>query len=1185
MVGKRSATVVAALFGAATTVSAVATPAVATPAVALARSAPSYHSPGYRGKTAFPRVVATPLPAITLGTGKYPSLFVDPAGTAHIAFAQDGGAAAPDAIAYCGLQRGRRSCAQTSPVTSPQAPDPSQGGVFAGNIPSGNHDFDGPVPLDIGNQLFIVDRRFPDLFNTPDMSTSESNVFEWSSVDGGANITGPGTIGDNEMGGGAIAYGGTANPSIGTISRTQTVGTFFQGVPAGQYTRAKAQLGSPDQAYDGSLAVDGTLPVAAFANAAETTTFVREWSGQGDVNDATNWSQASFAGASPQLAGGPSGVFVLYRDGSLSGSSNVLIRRIVGGQPSGGPVKLSGPVGNPTISEDPGGHLAVAYVDSAGIEVRSSSDGIHWSSPQLTALVPSGGSVGHLAVAATADGGGFVSFVKNPAGAEGVGTVVASAFGTQQATRQPGLGTLPGGGIGSQIGDQLATSTCSTAKFGVVTVQIKAGCFAHDPQDPQLDVSLGEININGISIIPDFGVKIGIDPKLHTIDTTGSVSVVLKGQEINVTIWHGELHVKIPVATPGADLFDFSELAPPDLAGFPIDGSVDVKLINGGVQVPVSLKLPAYFGGVTGSATLEATLNGGLNLDSLEFKIGDANFGALELKDVDVTYTRAGSKWSGSGTINVPTGGSALSLKLAIEFDNGNFTSGSFDVGLPYPGVPFDLNDTPPQLYLTHGGLGLGLSPPSLSGTIGFGITPVSAVGAGGQHDYAFSLDGKLTAAFGDPVTITVTATGFAYQLQITNATLTYKIPDQVTLTGSSGYDLGVVESKGTFSAIIDPKDNKFGGQISSDLIIHVSKLGLSSVLPANVLDAGDITIPSEKIAINNNGFGVYVPPGAATPIPFFGTITYRWGDPYPTPHPGSQDLSEFTTAVPAADIAGRSAHAAAGMSFQIPARTSSAALEVSGAGGAPAVVLSAPNGAQIVPSTTFATGAAAFALGDATANLTHVGLVHPAAGRWTVQQATGSSIAITGVKYAIGEQAPTVTARLTGNTTTRTLHYQVKLPRNVTVEFAEQTRNLFHIIGNATKATGTIRFTPAFGPAGRRQIVALIDNGGLPSSTKVLASFLAARPARPGRARHLSVRAGARAFTVSFVAPANAMRTLVVIVASDGRHLQRLLPVRTHKLSVPVIGYRDGVTVTVIGIDAAGRRGPAVRASAKRAQ
>ena len=221
-------------------------------------SAVTYRSPGYKGTKRFGKVVPQPLPPITIGTGKYPNLLVDEAGTAHIVFAQDGGTTAPDTLAFCNLQRGIKSCASAGTAPNPKAPDPSEGGIFAGNLPYLNHDFDGPVPLDIGNQLFVVDRRFPDFFKTPAGAESDSNVFEWSSVDGGATITGPGQIGDNQMAGGAIAYGDPSAPSVGTISATETGGTFFQGSPAGAYTTAKAQLGTGDQAYYGSLALDGT---------------------------------------------------------------------------------------------------------------------------------------------------------------------------------------------------------------------------------------------------------------------------------------------------------------------------------------------------------------------------------------------------------------------------------------------------------------------------------------------------------------------------------------------------------------------------------------------------------------------------------------------------------------------------------------------------------------------------------------------------------------------------------------------------------------------------------------------------------------------------------------------------------------------------------------------------------------
>jgi hypothetical protein len=1142
----------------------VALVCIAVPATAIARRPPSYHSPGYRGKTQIPRLTPRPLPPITLGTGKYPNLLVDDAGTAQIVFAQDGGSSSPDTVSYCGLERGQTHCAQTSPVPNPQEPE---GGNFSGNFPAGNHDFDGPVPLVIGNQLFLVDRRFPDSFPTPDRSTSESNVFLWSSDDGGATITGPGTIGNNEIGGGAVAYGGASNPSIGTISRTVTGGTFFQGVPAGQYTRRQAQLGTGDQAYYGSLATDGDKPIATFADLSGNV-FLREWSGQGDVSNASTWSQTSFPGYSPQLIGGPLGVFVLYRDGSLN-SSNVFIQRVAGGAVSGAPVKLAGAVEEPTVSESPSGLISFAYVDSAGVETQTSTDGVHFPPAQLTAAVPSGQSIDHLATAATADGGGFVTFVKDPVGAEGVGTVVASAFGTQRATGKPGLGSLPGGGIGSEIGDQLATSTCTTAKFGVVTAQINAGCFLHDPQNPNLDVSLGEVDINGLKIIPDAGVRIGIDPKLHTIDTTGSVSVVLRGPGVNITIWHGEIHAKIPVATPGSDLFDFHELSPPNVAGFPVSGDVDVKLVDGGVQVPISLKLPGYFGGVTGSATLRATLNGGLELDSLEFTIGDANFGALELKDVDISYTLQGNVWKGTGTVNVPTGGSAFSLSIAIEFDNGSFTSGSFDVGLPYPGVPIDLSDTPPQLYLTHGGLGLGLKPVTLSGMVGFGISPVAAPGAGGARDYIFSLDGKLTVAFGNPVTITVEATGFLYQIKIEQGTLTYRIPDQVSLTGSAGYDLGLVSWNGSLSAIVDPRDNKFGGQISTGLTLHLG------------FPVGDVTIPTQAVAINNDGFGVYIPPGI---VPFVGTITYHWGDPFPVPHPFSKDLSEFTSGIPSVARDHDRAHAAAAVtSFQVPVGARSADLEVAGADGPPSVVLTAPDGQQITPANQFGSGATAVALADAAAKVTHVGIDHPAAGRWTVAQQPGSSVVITDVKYAIGEPDPIVSARLGGRGSHRVLHYRAKLPANVTLSFAEQTGKLFHTLGQATGASGTIRFSPAFGPAGRRSIVALIDNGGLPLSRKVVASFVAPPPPPPRRPRHVHVHPGRRAFAVSFSPPPGAARTLIRIAATDGRRLQQVLSIRARRVSVPVIGFRDGITVTVIGLGADGRHGPARTASARR--
>ena len=1143
----------------------------AAAAAGAATSTPgAYFSPGYKGTKSFAAVAPVALASVTLGTGKYPNLLVDAAGSAHVVYDTDGASMTQDKINACTLQRGQTACGQSTGGIFPQEPE---GASEAGNFPAGNADDSGPIPLVSGNQLYVVDRRYPDIFTTPAGQGSDTNVFLWSSTDGGATLTGPGEIGTNDLSGGAIVYGSAAQPAIGMISDTETGGTFFQGVPFGTFTSAQALLGTGDQAYSGRLALDGTTPIAAFTDLSGNI-YIREWNTTGPINDAGSWSETSFHGYAPRIIGGPSGVFVLYSDSLIN--NDMFLQRIVGGQASGAPVSLGTSKVQPAVSESPTGVISLAYVDDTGVETRTSTDGMTFSPPQFTATAAAG--VTHLVTAATADGGGFDAFVQATSGA--IGPVVLAAFGTQQATGQPGLGPLPGGGIGSAAGDQLATSTCTTATFGVVTVSLQAGCFAHDPSDPNLDVSLGEVDINGLRLIPDAGVRIGIDPKLHTIDTTGAVSVVLSGAGLNITIFHGEIHAKIPTAASGADLFDFPKPGT-ILEGFPISGDIDVKLVPGGVQIPVSLSLPSYFGGVTGSATLLVTESGGLNVSSLEFKIGDLNIGALELKDVDISYTQQGNVWKGTATVDVPAGGGVFGATVSVEFDDGAYKDGSIDITLPYPGIPLDLNDPPPQLFLTHGGLELGLNPLSLTGTIGIGLSPLMAPGTGGLRDYVFSLDGSLGFSFGNPVTITATATGYLYVLQLAQAKLVYTIPDQVSLTGTAGLDLGVLSFNGSLGAIVDPAHGNYGGFIKSSITIHTGQLGLTAITGG--LIPSDITIPGQSIAFNDKGFAIYFPPGSAGP--YVGSISYDWGDTLPTPHPFSDVTGDYTAGIPgaAADTgrSGPTAHAAQAYSFTVPPGSPSVSLIVDGSGGSPAVTLTDPSGTAITPATTFGGGATAVAIGDTQGNRTLVGIDHPAAGRWTLAQSAGTAVPITSMSFALGLKAPAITAKLSSRRGKRTIRYRASLPANTAITFAETGNGFSRMIGAARGGHGTLSFRPAALPAGRRTVVAQITNNGLPYRTVTVGSFVQPRPARPSRARRLAVKATAHTFNYRFSAPANASKTLITIATSDGRHLQQIVPSSVRSGSVPVIGFSDSLTVTVTGIGADGRRGPPRSATA----
>ena len=1151
-----------------------AVPCVALALLGLAGSASGapYRSPGYKGTKSFAKVTPPPLAPITLGTGKNPNLLVDAAGTAHIVYAQDGGTTDADTIAFCNLQRGIKTCASRGLAPNAVAPDPGEGGIFIGNSPGINDDNDGPVPLVVGNQLFLVDRRFPDFFHTPTGGESDSNVFLWSSVDGGATITGPGQIGDNQMSGGAIAFGDPSAPVIATISRTQTGSTTFQASPSGTYTTAKAVLGSGDENYEGSLALDGSRPVAVFADLSGNV-IVREQSGSGDPNDVGTWSRTTFPGFSPRVVGGSAGVFVLYSDSRIGGGT-LRLQRLVNGAPSGAATVLGKTTSEAAISEDPTGRIAFAYTDSTGIWVRSSTDGVEFSPPELVATIPAGKSIAGLTAAATTDGGGFVTFVSDPVGASAVGQVTLAAFGSQRATGKPGLGPLPGGGIGSAAGDELATSTCQSAKFGVVQAQITAGCFGHDPKNPNLDVTLGELNLNGLRIIPDPGARIGIDPKQHTIDTTGKVRVVLSAAGIDITIWHDEIHVKVPDDGPGDTLFDFPESLKPLVKGFPIEGDINVKLAGDGADVPISLSLPKIFGGVTGSATLHVSITGGLQLKSLEFKVGDANFGALELKDVDVSYEFEGDIWKGSGELLIPAGGGALDAKIAVEFADGAFKSGSLDVGLPYPGIPLDDSNPPPQLYFSHVGLGLGLDPLSFTGNAGFGLIPLKPPGEGSTEDYVFRLDGKLTVAFGRPVTITADTKGFLYNVEIASSTLTYRIPDQVTLVGKAQYRLGMLKFEGDLGAIIDAKNKVYGASIKSS-----AKL----IMPDPF---SDVTLPGAfSIAVNNAGFGAYVGfPGVAMPIPpftFIGTITYRWGDDAPRLIPGADGTGEFRKGVPSA-AAARRAHAAAATGFTVPAGAPSANVIVHGTGGAPQVVLTGPDGKEVAIDNKYGEGEHVAVLADATSSTTTVGISHPRAGRWTVAEAPGSP-PIASVDYAIDQAPPKVSAKVEGKGFDRTVRYKAAVPGNITATFAEKTGTLLRVIGKAKGKAGTIRFHPAVATAGRRQLIVQFTNDGLPIKEQTLTSFTVPKPPKPGRAKGLRISATARKFSYRFTPPANAAHTLVKVVTTDGRRLQTVVSARTRKGSVPVLGYRDGVTVTIIGLAADGRRGPAVSAKLRR--
>lgn len=1120
----------------------------ATASPAAARKRPTYRSPGYR-PTRIPKnfVAAKPPPPVVLpGSGNTPRVFVDSAGSAHIAFATPAGAAS-DSIRTCRLPRGGKGCAAGATLT-PNQP-------AAGNSPDTNQDFDGPYPLAVGNELLVVDSRCCNRVPTADGSFIENPVYLYTSEDAGTTFTGPtdanpyaGVIGSQDPSGDAIVYGGSV-PSIGLISSVQTGGTIFQGVPAGSFTKATANLSlRPDRqdASDGRLGLDGVRPIAAFSDFSGTVT-VREWTGNGSVNDAAQWTVLRLTGVDqPRIAGGPRGIALLTEPSISSGALSV--RSIAAGGLSAGPphVLARGSALSPTLSADPvSGMFAAAWIDGAdgSVHVRTSADGRVWGLDQVVMRVPSG-QLGELDVAATADGGGF-AVVHDARGAPTVydGRILAGQFGPTAATGKPGLG-LVGGGSGPPSGDRKGFVACSQIHFGDVDIQATAGCFLRDPKNPSSGAGVAEsaISLNGLQIVPDAGARIFIDPHAHTIVTDGAVRVIAQGSgSVPVTLWHGGLNVTVPDgAAVGATLFDFPmDQFAANVEGFGINAQAKVVLTGDGVRIPVDLQMPDYFGGITGHAELIVDARSGLHLDSLNFDIADVDIGALEIQHAHLDYMSTGEKWDGGATVIVP--GPGVKVSAELHFAHGAFTGGNFSIA-EFPGI-LVFSD----VWLNEIRIGFQLDPVVFSGGVTFGFQPIAP-----PDTYAIGVRGDFQIEAGPPVAVQISGSGAVFGIDIAHAFFRYSADGTLRILGD--VTLG------------SPKAMSISGALRFGIIGHAfgGSIAASACLFGVCDDVG--------VAANQRGMAVC--------LGFPGSISHDWSDAIYSIKYHFHDCVADQYGAPAGTSSVRRGRAAApGQTFTVPAGASSYTVAVAGAGGAPRLSLLDPAGSPVTfgnPRT--ATTTAVAVPGPRDSNTTFVGLRRPRAGTYTLVPAAGAP-AIAGLQVSRGYPTPKITATLGGRRRRRTLHYRVSgNAPGTSVVFVERGPAGDVPLGRAVGPTGTLRFRTGPGRGGRRLILAEVTRGGPPFITLTVAHYRAPAIPRPGAVGHLRAARRGGALRLRFAAAPGATTYVVTILLSDGRGLQRTLKGSQHRAAIAHVGRGTRATVTVTPVGPDGRRGPTRR-------
>ncbi len=755
----------------------------------------------------------------------------------------------------------------------------------------------------------------------------------------------------------------------------------------------------------------------------------------------------------------------MYRAGSLSGPWT--LRPVQTGVP-GAPQPVS-PDDDVTdegdLLEDASGGLRALWTTSTMPQRVLARTSLQAGRLGAAGIVAQADGVGALRASTAKDGGGVTVFERTQGTAR---DIAVSAFGTLSPTGVPGAGSRAGSGIpGAEAG-------CQLVKFGAVQVRPRGGlCFlpSVDPKFRGAVVSEGEIDLNGLAIIPTANAKIVIDPRRGEISSIGDVRVVLRGGGLpEITLLRGKIDIDLKgKASVGESLFKGLSPNGLDLGGFPIAGSVDVKLTNGGVRIPLTLKLPDVLGGVSGEAVLVANPLTGVTVDSARVQAGLVPLGPLTLEDIDVRY--ADGAWDGGASLRLPPPKTGAKLGLEVHFKNGRFLEAKVTVNLPGFGVLIA-----PQTYFYRASGSFKADPITMSVTGSIGAFPVKPDGP----TFTVTADGTITLRIAKEVELGLEGTGKVLGLGLGHMTGLVTTGGYAEMQGDFGIDLGAVSVNSAGKVAVDGPSGRFAGRFSGN--VKVAKITIAD-------GAGAFT--NDGVAACVSELGGY----ARAILPASGgySIAAGLGD-------CEHRLDAYTR-----DVV-RSAQATSAP-FTVPANASGISVEVTGVGGVPSVVLVDPKGTQVVPQAFGTAGATAISLPVEETGQNIIGLKAPAAGGWTIQAAPGS-VPIAGVRTAV--ELPTVVIKGTvrGGGRARTLRYTATgLTAGTQVRVYESGNGTALPIGVITKAAGTLRLRAGQGRAGTRTVTGYVETTGQPPSQEPIDIVRYSAPGVAPRARASAAR------------------------------------------------------------------------------
>jgi hypothetical protein len=667
------------------------------------------------------------------------------------------------------------------------------------------------------------------------------------------------------------------------------------------------------------------------------------------------------------------------------------------------------------------------------------------------------------------------------------------------------------------------------------------------------------IKLNGMTLVPETttgaGSNLNIDLTNKKITAVGEWKATVSGapgDTADVGVWEGTPNWSLQPPTQTAQpnwqsgqpitVVDADNSASDLLVeGLPIGHTKIQFTSSGGASITPTLTLSfwpfSYLGGLTAAPTIATTNAGGPQWSAVEIKLGNVQAFGFGLKDVDLKIVSANT-WQGSATLVLPTP-NHFGFTLGIGLKNGSLDYLKGGV----TGLNISLVD---GIFLQSIALSGGGSGVPWDGTIGLTAGPQVA----GKS--AVSITGDVIYTPGNTWTLEVTGNaklGGTFKAAnadvkyISDGTLEFKAGVSLnaviaTLNGSiNGWIQGTsaFDFEGSLNACVDV----YIGSLCAGANALVSSIGIAACINLDVVSGG---------------------------------VGYYWGGSFDAF--SGCDLSPWRPTMSAVDALSPG-HS---RTVSVPGGLPSVVFRLGGALGPPGVSVHGPGGVSISGTRThpYVHHGNALVLVTKTGE-TYVVIKHPAAGSYKLTNL--GPVPATQINEAYGLPQPSVRASVSGSGSRRTLIWRVRKIANQKVQFAEYGNDVRHLLTTTTKATGKLRFTPQAGPAGRRTIVAIVEQYGLPRKTITVASFRASGPPKPGKVTKLKLTRKGSSIVVTWKAARSGFRHAVYADLTDGRKLLVIVLANATKATFSGITKTTGATVRVTGLTLTGGKGPTVTA------